>query len=138
MVAVDPSDSARLYAGSLSRGVFRSSDGGKEWSARSTGLQATPVERLATHPLSPGALFAGLNDGTLGIRSGPGAPWTLRPRAPVRFLTEMSMDPSDPNTLYASGGGLFKTGNGGETWSDVTPAEALGVSPSPFPLRIPT
>jgi hypothetical protein len=37
-LAIDPSSSSTLYAGTLGAGVFKSTDGGSTWSAANSGL----------------------------------------------------------------------------------------------------
>src|SRR3989442_10200699 len=83
-LAIDPQASTTLYAGTTGGGVFKSSDGGGSWSAANVGLSATSVLALAIDPQASTTLYAGTSG------SGFGA-------------------------FYASisGGGVFKSTNGG-------------------------
>src|SRR3989454_11876590 len=56
-LAIDPQTPTTLYAGTSGHGVFKSTDGGGNWSAVNTGL-TTPCGRTlvttpATHPHTP-------------------------------------------------------------------------------------
>ncbi len=49
------------YAGTRSRGVFRSRDGGRTWTLAARGLLGEPVLSLAVDPSDPGNVYAGLD-----------------------------------------------------------------------------
>jgi hypothetical protein len=55
--AIDPSHNRTLYAGlSYSGGVYKSTDGGANWS--SDGLDGAAISALALDPSNPGVLYA--------------------------------------------------------------------------------
>jgi photosystem II stability/assembly factor-like uncharacterized protein len=59
-VAIDPSSSSTLYAGT-DAGVFKSTDGGQNWSGANSGLVGAPrvtVNALAIDSASPAAVYA--------------------------------------------------------------------------------
>lgn len=130
-------------------GVYRSDDGGKTW--RHLGLAETQsIARIKIHPTNPDIAWVA----ALGHVYGPhtargiykttdgGKTWRktlyVNDRAGAQ---DISIDPSDPNTLYAttweafrtaytlSSGGpgskLFKSTDGGETWQDITKSKGL-------------
>jgi photosystem II stability/assembly factor-like uncharacterized protein len=95
MLAIDPWNPDTLYAvvsslpGTSSR-VFKSTDGGASWSDSSSGLFVT-----SDNPQD----FSG-----------------------YAYVTSLVINPQDPNTLYAaanagSSGGLFKSMDGGASWT---------------------
>jgi len=55
-LAIDPSRPATLYAGTNGSGVFKSTDGGGNWAAVSTGLTSSTVSALAIDPSAPDTL----------------------------------------------------------------------------------
>jgi photosystem II stability/assembly factor-like uncharacterized protein len=61
-ILVDPRDSDLLYAGTLARGVYRSLDGGRSWSAFNFGLTDLSVISLALGA-SGARIYAGTNTG---------------------------------------------------------------------------
>ncbi|MBS1713854.1 MAG: glycosyl hydrolase [Armatimonadetes bacterium] len=144
-------------------GVYKSTDGGKAW--RNVGLKDTQtVARIVVHPSDPNIVWVA----ALGHIYGPnkergvfkstdgGATWRK-----VLYVSDkaggcdLCIDPKSPDTLYAStweawrtpftlnsggpGSRLWKSTDGGETWSDLSrnpglPAGVLGkigVSVSP-------
>ena len=126
---------------SIGQGIFKSTDAGATWTLM--GLEKTGrIARVAIHPTNPDVVLAC----ALGTAYGPqqergvfrttdgGATWTR-----VLFVDEntgcsdLAMDPSNPRTLYAGmwqieihtwgrtsggpGSGLFKSTDGGVTWT---------------------
>ncbi|HSG46436.1 MAG TPA: hypothetical protein VLA43_01360 [Longimicrobiales bacterium] len=125
-------------------GVYRSLDGGRTWN--DLGLHETRhVSRIVVHPRDPDVAYVaavghlwGPNPerGVFRTRDG-GATWEK-----VLYIDEntgaidLVMDPGDPNTLFAamyqrrrtafgfsasgSGSGLYRTLDGGATWTELT------------------
>ena len=61
--AVDPSHPSNLYAGTYGNGLFRSTDGGLNWSAASGAMRSSYVAAIAVGPSSTllaGTLFSGV------------------------------------------------------------------------------
>jgi photosystem II stability/assembly factor-like uncharacterized protein len=126
-VAVDPSDSNVVYVG-LSSGVFVSRDGGAEWDVRAVGMSDTRVFALAVNPRSPHTVYAGGFGGRFYRSTDRGATWAeTRIGSDVYRVTSLAVDAGDSSVpalenrataLYAgtSGGGLFRSDDGGATW----------------------
>jgi photosystem II stability/assembly factor-like uncharacterized protein len=129
---------------SWGNGVYRSDDGGSSW--RHLGLEATRhIGKVEIHPTNPDIAYvaalgnlwaASAERGVYRTRDG-GQSWDK-----VLFVddftgvVDMVMDPSNPSVLYAAtyqrlrrawgfdgggpGSGLYKTTDGGESWSELT------------------
>ncbi|MDW7762082.1 MAG: hypothetical protein SCM96_15755 [Acidobacteriota bacterium] len=135
-----------IRSGQAGIGVFKSVDAGKTWIHM--GLEATStIARIVIHPENPDIVYV----------AAPGRQWTDNPERGV-FMTsdggrtwehvlsknprtganDLVMDPSDPDTLYASmwqrirtkwndprtfpdytGTGIHKTTDGGKTWAAI-------------------
>jgi len=153
-VAVAASDGNIVYVGmgeacirgnaSHGDGVYRSDDGGATWTH--LGLADTrQIAKVRVHPANPDiAWVAALGDawgpgearGVYRTRDG-GATWEkVLYRDENTGAIDLVLDPSDPNTIYASllelrrypwgfrsagpGTGLFKSTDGGDTWVELT------------------
>src|SRR5436190_11887205 len=98
-VVVDPRDSNRVYAAVLGhpygpsgqRGVFRSTDGGATWKCVLFKDENTGAYDLEIDPSNPNILYATMWEARLGP-------------------TE------DGNEFQGTGGGIFKSSDGGDTW----------------------
>jgi photosystem II stability/assembly factor-like uncharacterized protein len=123
-LAIDPAGSGAVYVGTNGDGVFRSTDEGRTWGPVNAGLNGLSINTVAADPLHSGTIYAASwtrlfksNDGGLTWRAGP---WGN----PGLFVSSLAIDPQQPETIYggvADGeywvGGLFKSTNGGATWS---------------------
>jgi photosystem II stability/assembly factor-like uncharacterized protein len=117
-LAIDPARAGILYAGTAGAGVYASTDDGRHWAPANAGLRGTRVLALAADPLLPGALYAETERGFFARADGA-ARWS-RPGAPFDGQRPMIVDPRAPATLFswaANGLGLFKTEDGGATWT---------------------
>ena len=119
-ILVDPTDSKTVYAcvpgklwsDSNERGVYRTNDGGKTWTKVLAGPSAsTGCSMLSMDPRNSKVLFAGLWDFR---RKG----WTFRSGGET------------PESSSASG--LFRSTDGGGTWSELTAQNAKGLPPKPW------
>jgi photosystem II stability/assembly factor-like uncharacterized protein len=102
-LVVDRRDPNRLYAAVLGhpygpneeRGIFRSTDGGKTWLNVLSVDENTGGSDIEMDPSNPDVLYASLWE----VREGP---W------------------EDNNQFQGTGGGLFKSSDGGNTWLPLT------------------
>jgi photosystem II stability/assembly factor-like uncharacterized protein len=124
-------------------GIYKSTDGGKTW--KLTGLEKTQhIGRIVVHPTNPNVVYvaalgaawkSNAERGLYKTEDG-GATWKV-----VKFIDDstgfidVAMDPSNPQVLFASayqrlrgpyflssggkGSGLWKTTDGGATWSEI-------------------
>jgi len=153
-IAIAQSNPEILYVGtgepnnrqssSFGAGVYKSIDGGKKFEP--VGLEKTQsIARIVVHPKDPnivyvaavGHLFGPNADRGLYKTIDGGKTWTN-----TKFIdddtgfTDLVMDPSNPNVLYAAsyqrrrapwgyngagpGSGIWKTTNGGKSWTKLT------------------
>ena len=125
-------------------GLWKTTDGGKTWALM--GLKETRhIARVRVHPTNPDIVYVGALGHAFGANPERGVFKTTdggRTWAKILFrndstgISDLIMDPNDPNTLYAAfwhayrtpwmlnsggpGGGLFKTTDGGATWREIT------------------
>ena len=158
-VAVAPSNPDIVYVGggethirgntSHGDGLWKTTDGGKTWTLM--GLRETRhIARIRVHPTNADIAYVG----ALGHAFGPnpergvfkttdgGKTWNrILFRNDSTGISDLVMDPNDPNTLYAAfwhayrqpwslnsggpGGGIFKTTDGGATWQEITANRGL-------------
>ena len=131
-LAIDPATPATLYAGTLGGGVFKSTNGGANWSAVNAGLTNTDVRTLAIDPATPATLYAGTWCVGVFKSTNGGANWSaVNAGLTATAVYALAIDPVTPATLYAGTqviGGVFKSTNGGANWSAVnTGLTATGV-----------
>ena len=129
-LAIDPATPATLYAGIGRGGLFKSTDGGGNWSVANIGLTTPDIltcSRLI--PKTPAALYAGTSAGVFKSTNGGGNWSTVNTGLTVTDIYTLAVDPKAPATVYAgAAAGVFKSTNGGGDWS----AANAGVTGSPL------
>jgi photosystem II stability/assembly factor-like uncharacterized protein len=139
-LVIDPSNPQTLYAGvyntgSTSYGVFKTTNGGANWTLASSGLPQTDVNVLAIDPQNPQTLYVGFyNSGVYKTTNG-GASWSAVNNgfpSSNTFIDALAVDPSNSQNVYAgvSGGGVYKTANGGQSWSQTNSGLPNGATPT--------
>ena len=95
-LAIDPATPTTLYAGTDSGGVFKSTNGGGNWSAVNTGLTATYVTALAIDPETPTTLYAGTWGGGVFKSTNGGGNWSaVNTGLTDTNVIALAIDPSD-------------------------------------------
>src|SRR5437879_6107526 len=78
-IAIDPGTPATMYAGTNGSGVFKSTNGGANWTAANIGLTITAaVTALAIHPANLATLYAGIFGGGIFKSTNGGAACVVR------------------------------------------------------------
>jgi photosystem II stability/assembly factor-like uncharacterized protein len=130
-------------------GVYKSMDAGKTW--KHIGLEDTrQIPRIRIHPRNPDLVYVaalghvfGPNDQRGVFRSKDGGKTWERVfnRGNKAGAIDLILDPSNPNIIYAGfwevyrkpwtlesggpGGGIFKSTDGGDTWTELTRNQGL-------------
>jgi photosystem II stability/assembly factor-like uncharacterized protein len=154
VLAVDPAGSGVVYAGTLGTaalgGVYRSGDRGTSWARRVQGLTAAALAALAVSPQTASTLYATTGNELFATHDG-GVTWNPRAVPPAglepdSFVLQMAVDPLAASTLYVAseaftfGGhphfGLFRSGDGGASWTQLVAPQAGWVAIDPLDDRI--
>jgi photosystem II stability/assembly factor-like uncharacterized protein len=147
-LVISPSPSHTFYALSLFNGVFKSTDSAKTWEAVNDGLDMVvlgsfgPIilsaNSLAIDPTKPSTLYLGANLGRAYKSVDGGVSWKALP-VPMEAasIAQVVVDPVTPTTVYAVGtngglepvgGTIFRTQDGGSTWSTLSNNECLAIT----------
>jgi photosystem II stability/assembly factor-like uncharacterized protein len=126
-VVLDPNDIDRLYIGVHRDGVYRSTDGGNTWGRMQTGIDTGTVAdspkialgRNGAHASQFVAVkmgervYTSIDGGTNFTRQADvGSPiWYFA------WTNTIAVDPQDENILLAGAVSLFRSADGGATWS---------------------
>jgi photosystem II stability/assembly factor-like uncharacterized protein len=122
-VAVSPTDPTRVYAAiSGYAGVFRSTDRGSSWLPANTGITpSSDVETIAVSPTDPHVAYAGTANGEVFQTIDGGDTWASRSNGlPGTGIQRVVTHPTDPLTLFAVTGAIYRTTNGAASWVPLT------------------
>ena len=128
-VAIDPSNTSTLYAGSFGCGVFKSTNGGASWAAANSPITASSTVRtLAIDPSNPKVIYAGTANGVFRSADGGGS-WVESSAGLTGVIGGFAISSpsiralvldrsSKPATIYAETQvGVFKSSNEGAQWT---------------------
>jgi len=134
-LAIDPVNTMNLYAGPRGSGVYKTTDGGANWTKKSPDLNVVSIVVDRTNPAN---VFI-TTDGSGIFRSTDGGDtWSAANAGiPTKSTLGLWIDPLDGHRLYASTplNGVFRSTDAGATWTQlggVAPAqliESIAVEP---------
>ncbi|MBA3663782.1 MAG: T9SS type A sorting domain-containing protein [Bacteroidetes bacterium] len=117
---IDWSDDNTIVASYIQGDFQLSTNGGSSWASISNGLtgNAAWVAPIVQSPTSPNVYYCGYQN--VYMSPDQGTTWTQMGTI-GGVLDEIKIAPSNTNVIYASStGGIFKTSNGGNSWSNIT------------------
>jgi photosystem II stability/assembly factor-like uncharacterized protein len=142
----DPKNPSILYLCAADGGIWKSTNGGAMWSPKFDREPTLSTGSIAIDPANTNVLYVATSDpfgygvpfwgGTYSVGvmksinggntwAATGLNWTVSQNRVIRHL---AMDPSNPNILLAAtSAGLYRTDNGGATWTQILPASTYDV-----------
>lgn len=131
-LVVDPNNASLMYAGAVSGGVWRSTNGGSSWSPTTDGIPMALVTTLAMDPSNTKVLYAGTGE-SYATFAGPGvgilkstdgaASWTVlgaTTTSDFQFVNKLQVSRANPTHIYAATlTGIWASMDGGDSWNNV-------------------
>jgi photosystem II stability/assembly factor-like uncharacterized protein len=139
-LAIDPTNTRSLYAGTFNIGIFKTTDGAASLSEINSGLTKVvwypSFDSIAIAPSNAAIVYAGRPSGGLYKSTDGGMKWTVVGLNVLVF--GVSINPSNPNIVYVAEGigGIEKTTDGGKSWAVVNSGiakeqvQVLAIDPS--------
>ena len=128
-IAIDPSNSNRIYAGTVLGGLWRTSNGGGTWQSLTDGFVNLSITSIVIDHINPERIFVLTGDGD-GVKTPTSGVYLSRNSGiswePTNFIFDkedlayghdMIMHPTDPSIMYvATNTGVFRTEDNWQTW----------------------
>jgi photosystem II stability/assembly factor-like uncharacterized protein len=132
-IAADPVNANILYAGSVSGGVFKSTNAGTSWFPTDDFAANLSISSIVIDPSNPAVLYAGTGEGMYNVdavrgagvlkSTNAGTSWTLQTGFTggsgfPYYINDLYLRPDSTSKIYAATNvGLFRTTNGGASWA---------------------
>lgn len=129
-IVINPQNPNIIYAGSVTGGVWKTTDGGQSWNATFDSQSLLNVGALVMDPSDPNTLYAGTGEwyqswpgnGIYKTTDG-GQTWAVLPatsNTTFEYVNKLAISPNNHLRLYAAGwAGVWTSGDGGNTWSSL-------------------
>lgn len=129
-IVINPQNPNIMYAGSVTGGVWQSTDGGQSWNPQFDSQAVLNIGALAMDPTDSNTLYAGTGEWYTGFQgdgiyktTNAGATWLpLASTANNQFyyVNKLVISPNNNQRIYAATwSGVWTSGNGGTTWSNI-------------------
>jgi photosystem II stability/assembly factor-like uncharacterized protein len=152
-VVVDPRNYQVVYLGTAGGGVWKTKDGGQNWTPLTDNQPSLAIGSLALDPSNPDIIYAGTGEenfsgdsysGAGVLKStDAGASWTVLASGFVgttSHIGPIAVDPSNGQVVLAAvgtfggsgplggtGGGIIRSSDGGTSWTTVIPGMSTAV-----------
>jgi photosystem II stability/assembly factor-like uncharacterized protein len=128
----DPVNPLIAYAAFIGRGIWKTTDGGKTWAEKNSGLPSNPECRQLEATPDGTLLYTLLGNGQIYVSRDKADTWNLSSSGlQTRTSLALTLDIRNQNTLYVGGeDGLFRSVDGGAHW------KKLGCQSSPLAISI--
>lgn len=150
---VDPDDPTQetWFAGAVSGGLWKTTDGGNSWRSLTDHLPTLAISCLAMAGSNHDVIYMGTGEG-FSSRAGVagsgifkstdrGKTWEQLSSTVVnddfRYVNRLAVDPGNANVVVAATEtGIFRTNNGGTTWTRVYQQTHIFEDGTPFPAAV--
>ena len=133
-IAIDEATPTTMIVGSETGGVWRSTDGGQNWTVLSDNLSNIRVYALAIDPKDPNIYYWGTTGGTIFRSTDSGSTWNFYSDIGSGFINKILIDPTANSTkMYctAQGGGIYKSVDSGLNWTQIAPNNGYDIEFKP-------
>jgi photosystem II stability/assembly factor-like uncharacterized protein len=162
-IAVDPSSKKHWLIGAAGGGVWETFNSGKSWAPRTDDQPVLTMGAIAFAPSNPKIVYAGTGEAVVSVdayggqgllkSNDGGTTWTHQAATATTFLnrafSDLVVDPTNPDivlagvtkatqwspaTVLPGDSGIYKTTNGGSSWTPKLKGEAtaLEIDPTNF------
>jgi photosystem II stability/assembly factor-like uncharacterized protein len=140
-LAIDPSNTMRLYAGTAGGGVFKTVNGADTWTSCNRGITDLDINILAVDHNNPDTIYAGTDGGGIFKSTDKGDTWTpINGGIKNKFIRSIAVDKINGDKIYAGTleYNFYYSINGGDYWEEliqglplnIESVEDIAISPS--------
>jgi photosystem II stability/assembly factor-like uncharacterized protein len=132
-IVIHPTNTNSMWAGSVSGGIWHSSNGGDSWQPINDFMANLAVSTIIINPTNPNIMYAGTGEyfTSNGLRGAGvfkstdgGLSWSQLPSTATSdwyYVNRLAISPNGATLLAATGTGIWRSINGGGSWDNVSP-----------------
>ena len=127
-IASENGNHNHMIVGGPSGGVWKTTDGGSNWTVLTDNQSNLDVYALAIDPNNAQNYFWGSRSGLIYNSTDGGVTWNQLADIGNGTVNKILVDPSNSTKMYCSAqdGGIFKSTNSGATWTMIHPSATHG------------
>ena len=127
-IAVDETNTNHIIVGGETGGVWKTADGGVNWTVLTDNLSNINVYALSIDPSNSSTYFWGSTSGIIFKSDDAGSTWNLLADTGAGYVNKILIDPTNTSKMYCSveGGGIYKSTDSGVNWSLINPSATTG------------
>jgi hypothetical protein len=143
-ITIDPTNTVNLWVGAPAGGLWKSTNSGSSWSTNTDNLGVIGCSDLAIDPSNTNIMYLATGDGDAGdtrsigvLKSTDGGlTWgstgLTAPVANYFLIRRLIINPSNTSILLAAtNSGIYRTTNGGTSWSQVSTSNCYDIEFKP-------
>ncbi len=127
-IGIEAANTNHIIVGGASGGVWKTTNGGADWTVLTDNMSNLIVASLTINPLDNTNYFWGSSQGNIFSSTDSGNTWTLLSDTGDGNVNKILIDPTNANKMYCSvqGGGIYKSTNAGVNWALIHPLATNG------------
>jgi len=127
-IAVDSGNSDHIIIGANTGGVWKTTDGGVNWTVLTDNLSNLSVTALTMDPTNTSTYFWGSTGGVIFKSTDAGATWNLLADTGNGNVNKILIDPTSATKMYCSVqyGGIYKSTDSGVNWTVINASATTG------------
>ena len=125
--AVESGNNNHIIIGANTGGVWRTVDGGANWTVLTDDMTTLTVYAVAMNPNNAAEYFWGSSNGVIFKSTDSGSTWNILADVGDGVVNKILIDPTDITKMYCTTtAGIFKSTDSGVNWTRVNPAATSG------------
>jgi hypothetical protein len=125
--AVESGNTNHIIIGANTGGVWRTVDGGANWTVLTDDMTTLNVYAVAMNPTNAAEYFWGTSNGVIFKSSDSGSTWNILADVGDGVVNKILIDPTNTAKMYCTTtAGIFKSIDSGANWARVNPAATSG------------
>ena len=136
--SVDLNDNDHIIIGANTGGVWKTTDGGENWTPLSDYFSNLYVYSVTIDPNDSNTYYFGSYSGLIYKSTDAGATWTQIADLSNSLVNKILINPTDSDIIFAcsQNAGVYRTTDGGENWTQVISGNAYDIEYKPDDLSI--